>query len=161
MPYRLIARATRLAPIHQGIALAALCAGLAACTSVPLPPDTRPARSVPPAAAASAPASAPANNLAEYPTSLRMEYVQECMNVNGGAFVLLYQCSCVLDRMSLAFTHEEFVEASTFAKYTSLSGERGGEFRDPDRAKGLTRKFRTEQAAAYKACNVMPTARPK
>jgi hypothetical protein len=138
------------------LAALALAAGLAACSSVALPPDKQPPLAVP----ATAPTD-PANNLAEYPTALRVTFVQECVNVNGGAFALLYQCSCVIDRMSLKFTHDEFVEASTFAKYATLGGERGGEFRDPDRARSLTRLYRSEQAAAYKACNVTPVPPPR
>lgn len=125
----------------------ALCGGVAlvaACAQAPTP---------------AAPAAA--GNLASYPTSLRVEYVQECINVNGGAFALLYQCSCALDRMATTFSHDEFVEASTYAKYSGLAGERGGEFREHDRARELTRKFRTEQSAAYKSCNVTPVVRPK
>lgn len=141
------------------LAALALAAGLAACSSVDLPPDSQPARAVP-AATPGTPAD-PASNLADYPTSLRVTFVQECVNINGGAFALLYQCSCVIDRMSLKFTHDEFVEASTFAKYATLGGERGGEFRDSDRARSLGRLYRSEQAAAYKACNVTPVARPQ
>lgn len=108
------------------------------------------------AQADSAPA-APGN----FPTSVRVEYVQECINLNGGAFALLYQCSCALDRLAEKYTVDDFIEAATFVKYASLGGERGGEFRDPEHARDLARKFRSEQSAAYKACNVRSESRAR
>ena len=95
----------------------------------------------------------------DYPTILRVEYVQECVNANGGAFALLYQCSCALDRLRAVYETDDFVEVTTFAKYAALSGERGGEFRDSDRARSLVRKFRAQQSEAYRACGVVTGVR--
>jgi hypothetical protein len=99
--------------------------------------------------------------LGNFPTSVRVEYVQECINLNGGAFALLYQCSCALDRLAEKYTVDDFIEAATFVKYATLGGERGGEFRDPEHARDLARKFRSEQSAAYKACNVRSESRAR
>lgn len=97
----------------------------------------------------------------DYPTSVRVEYVQECINLNGGAFALIYQCSCALDRLAEKYNLDDFIESATFVKYAALGGERGGEFRDPDHARELTRKFRSEQSQAYKACNVQSPVRTR
>jgi hypothetical protein len=90
----------------------------------------------------------------DYPTSARVEYVQECMAKNGGNLSDLYKCSCAIDRMADHFTYDDFVEAQTFAHYSTLGGEGGGIFRDSDRAKERAKLFRTVEADAYRACGL-------
>ena len=46
------------------------------------------------------------------------------------------------------------MEASTFARYSTLPGEGGGEFRDPDRAKERTKLYRGIEADAYRSCGL-------
>src|SRR3569832_2514235 len=70
----------------------------------------------------------------DYPTSARVEYVQDCIGRHGGKLEDLYKCSCVIDRLAQTLTYDEFVEASTFAHYSSLPGEGGGIFRGPGAA---------------------------
>ena len=94
----------------------------------------------------------------DYPTSARVEYVQECIAKNGGNLADLYKCSCAIDRMADHLTYDDFVEASTFARYSSLGGEGGGEFRDPDRARERAKLFRTLEADAYHACGLKVAA---
>ncbi|TDN69377.1 hypothetical protein [Paraburkholderia sp. BL10I2N1] len=89
----------------------------------------------------------------DYPTQGRVEYVLSCMDDNGHDFVNVYKCSCVIDRIAQALSYDDFVEQSTFAKYATLGGEGGAEFR-VDRAKAQTKKFLTLQAEAYRACGV-------
>jgi len=95
----------------------------------------------------------------DYPTSARVEYVQECIGRNGGNLADLYKCSCVIDRLADHLTYDEFVEASTFARYATLGGEGGGEFRDPDRAKQQAKLYRNLETEAYRACGLKPPAR--
>jgi hypothetical protein len=99
-------------------------------------------------------ADAPRN---DYPTSARVEYVQECVAKNGGNLADLYKCSCAIDRMAERLTYDDFVEAQTFAHYSTLGGEGGGIFRDPDRAKERAKLFRTVEADAYRACGLKAT----
>src|SRR5580704_946604 len=96
-------------------------------------------------------AGVPRNN---YPTSARVEYVQECIAKNGGNLSDLYKCSCAIDRMADHFTYDDFVEAQTFAHYSTLGGEGGGIFRDPDRAKERARLYRSIEADAYRVCGL-------
>jgi hypothetical protein len=96
-------------------------------------------------------ADAPRN---DYPTSARVEYVQECIAKNGGNLADLYKCSCAIDRMADHLTYDDFVEASTFARYATLPGEGGGEFRDPDRAKERAKLYRSIEAEAYRSCGL-------
>jgi hypothetical protein len=96
-------------------------------------------------------ADAPRN---DYPTSARVEYVQECIAKNGGSLADLYKCSCAIDRVAEHLTYDDFVEASTFARYATLPGEGGGEFRDPDRAKERAKLYRSIEAEAYRSCGL-------
>ena len=90
----------------------------------------------------------------DYPTIARIEYVQECVNRTGGRQGAMYQCACAIDRIAEKLTYEEFVEASTYARYSTLPGEGGGIFRDTDEAKEKAKLFRGIEADAYRACNV-------
>lgn len=92
----------------------------------------------------------------DYPTSARVEFVQDCMARSGGKLEDLYKCSCVIDRIAQHLSYDDYVEAATFAHYSSLGGEGGGEFRDPDRAKKQARLFRTLEADSYRACGLKP-----
>jgi hypothetical protein len=92
----------------------------------------------------------------DYPTTARVEFVQDCMGRHGGKLEYLYKCSCVIDRLAEKLSYDDYVEASTFAHYSTLPGEGGGIFRDPDRAKERAKLYRTLEANAYKACGVPP-----
>jgi hypothetical protein len=107
-------------------------------------------------AAAPLRADGPANN---YPTVARIEYVRECMNRAGGKEGTMYQCACAIDRIAEKFTYDDFVEATTYARYSTLPGEAGGIFRDTDEAKQKAKLFRTVESEAYRACNVPSPAK--
>ena len=96
-------------------------------------------------------ADAPVN---DYPTVSRVEFVQECIVKHGGKLENLYQCSCAIDRIANTLTYEEFVEASTYAKYSGLAGEGGGIFRDSDQARALAKRYREAEAEAYRGCGL-------
>lgn len=85
-----------------------------------------------------------------------MEFVQDCMGHNGGKLEYLYKCSCVIDRLAEKLSYDDYVEASTFAHYSTLPGEGGGIFRDSDRAKERAKLYRTVESNAYKACGMAP-----
>jgi hypothetical protein len=89
-----------------------------------------------------------------YPTVARVEFVQECIRAHGGRLANLYQCSCAIDRIADSLSYDEFVEASTYAKYSSLAGEGGGIFRDSDRARQLAKRYRETEAEAYRGCGL-------
>jgi hypothetical protein len=93
----------------------------------------------------------------DYPTQGRVEYVLSCMDDNGHDFVNVYKCSCAIDRIAQVLPYDDFVEQSTFAKYATLGGEGGAEFR-VDRAKAQAKKFLTLQAEAYRVCGVAKQA---
>jgi hypothetical protein len=90
----------------------------------------------------------------DYPTHARVEYVQECIATHGGKLSNLYQCSCALDRIAQTLSYDDFVESSTFAKYSSLPGEGGALFRDSDRARAMAKRYRETEAQALRSCGL-------
>jgi hypothetical protein len=108
------------------------------------------------AAFAAGPALAESPKMNNYPTIGRVEFVQECVNLNGGEFALIYKCSCAIDKLAEQFKYDDFVEASTFVKYSNAGGDRGGEFRDPPQAKAAAKKYRAALANANKVCGIPP-----
>ena len=89
----------------------------------------------------------------DYPTQARVEFVNECIRKHG-KLSNLYQCSCAIDRIANKLSYDDFVEASTFAKYATLPGEGGAIFRDSEEAKKKAKLYRELEADAYKACGV-------
>jgi hypothetical protein len=90
----------------------------------------------------------------DYPTQARVEFVNECVATHGDSLSSLYQCSCAIDRIAERLSYDEFVEASTFARYSGLPGEGGGLFRDSDRAKQMGKLYREVESEAFNACGV-------
>jgi hypothetical protein len=90
----------------------------------------------------------------DYPTVARVEFVQECIASHGGKLENLYQCSCAIDRIANTLSYDEFVEASTYARYSSLPGEGGGIFRDSDTARQMAKRYRETEAEAYRGCGL-------
>jgi hypothetical protein len=88
----------------------------------------------------------------DFPTIARVEYVVDCMRTMGPAEENVYKCVCVIDRIAEKMKYDDFVEASTFSKYASTSGERGGVFRDPGEAKQKTKLYRETETGAFKSC---------
>lgn len=92
----------------------------------------------------------------DFPTSGRVEYVLECMQKHEGKHEYLYKCSCVVDRIAGALLYDDFVAMSVALRNQSLSGERGGVFRDAPSSKSMAGKLRDIEAGASKACAVPP-----
>jgi hypothetical protein len=92
----------------------------------------------------------------DYPTQARVEFVNECIATHGDSLSSLYQCSCAIDRIADRLNYDEFVEASTFARYSGLPGEGGGLFRDSDRARKMGKLYREVEAEAFSACGLKP-----
>lgn len=96
------------------------------------------------------PSSVDAN---DFPTQARVEYVLRCMDSNGGQkYEILYSCTCIIDKIADKIAYDEFVEAEVFLQLRRTPGERGGVFRDPDRASLLVRKINDLTEAAEKSC---------
>ena len=90
----------------------------------------------------------------DFPTSSRVEYVLECMQKHESTYEYLYKCSCVIDHIAKAMTHDEYLAMSTSLRNQTMAGERGAVFRDPPPVKEMAGKYKTIQADANKACYV-------
>jgi hypothetical protein len=90
----------------------------------------------------------------DFPTIARVEYVVDCMRTTGPSEENVYKCSCVIDRIAEKMKYDDFVEASTFSKYASTAGDRGGVFRDADEAKQKTKLYRELETGAFKSCGI-------
>ncbi len=84
----------------------------------------------------------------------RVEFVLECMQKHGGKQEFLYKCACVIDEIAGQIGYDDFVEASTAARFQSLGGERGGVFRDPPETREMAKRYMKIQSDAMKRCNV-------
>jgi len=96
----------------------------------------------------------PAARADDYPTSGRVEFVLECMQKHDGKYEYLYKCSCVIDRIAKALPYDDYVAMSVALRNQTLSGERGGVFRDASTAKDMASKYKAIEAGADKACAV-------
>jgi hypothetical protein len=92
--------------------------------------------------------------LHNYPTVARLEYVNTCMAKVGDKLAAMYQCACAIDRIADALSYDEFVEASTYARYATLPGEGGGIFRDSDQARQQAKRYRELERASLSACGM-------
>ncbi len=92
----------------------------------------------------------------DYPTIARIEYVHECMAAHGSEYASMYQCACVIDRLATQLTYDEFLEASTFARYADLPGDTGAVFRDSDTGRKLTKRLKGMESEAYRSCGLPP-----
>ena len=91
----------------------------------------------------------------DFPTQARVEFVLGCMNEQGGqTYDTLYPCVCLIDKIAAEMSYEEFAEAQVFSQLRSTPGERGGVFRDPDRARTLTDKLEAAIERGRAACFV-------
>ena len=88
-----------------------------------------------------------------YPTLERVDHVLTCMKSHGGQTVdNLYACSCEIDMIAQHMNFDDFNEALTFEKYKRMPGEKGGLFRDSERAKIVVGELEKARAEAEKRC---------
>jgi hypothetical protein len=106
------------------------------------------------AALAAAACAAPAAFAYDYPTADRVQYVLECMYRNGGSSVYVYKCSCVIDSIAQKYTYDEFIDASTIARYQTMPGEGMGMFRDAPDEKAAAKRYKEVEADSKKMCSV-------
>ena len=89
----------------------------------------------------------------DYPTLERVDHVLTCMKTHGGQTVdNLYACSCEIDIIAQQVNFEDFTEARTFEIYRRMPGEKGGIFRDSERAEVVVSELDKARADAKKRC---------
>jgi hypothetical protein len=93
-----------------------------------------------------------ADDLNDYPTSARVDYVFGCMKANGETQRTLDQCSCSIDIIASILPYSNYVEASTVLSMSQVPGNLGSEFRSTEVAKKAVEDLRRAQAEAEVRC---------
>jgi hypothetical protein len=88
----------------------------------------------------------------DYPTTLRVEYVLQCMAANGNKLEMLYKCSCSIDEIAQQVSVDTYIEGNTVLQLMGIGGEKGGLFRDPEEGRKEAALLRKAQAQANKKC---------
>jgi len=93
-----------------------------------------------------------ADDLNDYPTKVRVDYVFGCMKANGESQRTLDQCSCSIDIIASILPYERYVTAETVLRMSQVPGNLGGEFRTTEQAKAAVDDLRRAQAEAEVRC---------
>jgi hypothetical protein len=103
-------------------------------------------------AALAATAPVAAEDLNDYPTLGRAEYVFGCMKANGDTPRALEQCSCSIDIIATLLPYERYVSAETVLRMAQVPGVLGSQFRSTEQAKTAVDDLRRAQAEAEVRC---------
>jgi hypothetical protein len=96
--------------------------------------------------------NASAEDLNDYPTAARADYVFGCMKANGETQELLQKCSCSIDVIASIIPYDSYVTAETILSMSQVTGPVGSEFRSTEQAKLAMQEFRRAQAEAEVRC---------
>jgi hypothetical protein len=93
-----------------------------------------------------------AEEVNDYPTSARAEYVFGCMKANGETPQTINQCSCSIDIIASLLPYDRYVTAETVLSMSQVRGNLGTQFRSSEQAKGAADDLRRAQAEAEVRC---------
>jgi hypothetical protein len=97
-------------------------------------------------------ATAWAEDLNDYPTSARAEYVFGCMKANGETRQAIEQCSCSIDIIASLLPYARYVTAETVMSMSQVRSDLGAPFRTSAQAAGALNELRRAQAEAEVRC---------
>jgi len=97
-------------------------------------------------------AIARAEEINDYPTSARAEYVFGCLKANGETRQAIEQCSCSIDIIASLVPYARYVTAETVLSMSQVRGNLGGQFRTSEQAAGALNELRRAQAEAEVRC---------
>ena len=97
-------------------------------------------------------AIAHAQDLNDYPTSARVEYVFGCLKANGETRQAIQQCSCSIDVVASLVPYERYVAAETVLSMSQVRGDMGSPFRTSEMANNAINELRRAQAEAEVRC---------
>jgi hypothetical protein len=95
---------------------------------------------------------AQADDLNDYPTSARADYVFGCMKANGETQEILQRCSCSIDVIASIIPYDRYVSTETILSMSQVTGPVGSEFRSTEPARLAVQEFRRAQAEAEVRC---------
>jgi hypothetical protein len=93
-----------------------------------------------------------ADDVNDYPTSARAEYVFGCLKANGETRQAIEQCSCSIDVIATLLPYDRYVTAETVLSMSQVRGNLGGEFRSSEQASNALNDLRRAQAEAEVRC---------
>jgi hypothetical protein len=93
-----------------------------------------------------------AEDLNDYPTAARADYVFGCMKANGETQETLQKCSCSIDVIASLIPYDRYVTTETILSMSQVTGPVGSEFRSTEPAKLALQEFRRAQAEAEVRC---------
>jgi len=93
-----------------------------------------------------------ADDLNDYPTSARADYVFGCMKANGETQHSLERCSCSIDIIASLLPYDRYVTAETVLRMAQVQGNLGGQFRSTEQARSAIDDLRRAQAEAEVRC---------
>jgi hypothetical protein len=96
--------------------------------------------------------NARAEDLNDYPTAARADYVFGCMKANGETQEILQKCSCSIDVIASIIPYDRYVTTETIISMSQVTGPVGSEFRSTEQAKLALQEFRRAQAEAEIRC---------
>jgi hypothetical protein len=104
------------------------------------------------AAAGATVVAARADDINDYPTNARVEYVFGCMKANGETRQTIEQCSCSIDVLASLLPYDRYVTAETVLSMSQVRGNLGGQFRSSEQANSALNDLRRAQAEAEVRC---------
>ncbi|HET8807225.1 MAG TPA: hypothetical protein VFM76_02490 [Methylophaga sp.] len=92
----------------------------------------------------------------DFSTVTKVHYVQDCMTANSdmNVYESVHKCSCVIDKLDMAFTQQEFDNIHTGYMYKNLPADRGAQFRDDAVLNETMDEFDKVIKTAYKECKL-------
>ena len=93
-----------------------------------------------------------ADEVNDYPTAARVEYVFGCLKANGETRQVIEQCSCSIDVVASLVPYERYVTAETVLSMSQVRGNLGGQFRTSEQAASALNDLRRAQAEAEVRC---------
>jgi hypothetical protein len=96
--------------------------------------------------------TAGAQEINDYPTAARAEYVFGCIKANGETRQSIEQCSCSIDVVASLVPYDRYVTAETVLSMAQVRGNLGGQFRTSEQAASALNDLRRAQAEAEVRC---------
>jgi len=96
--------------------------------------------------------TAGAEEINDYPTAVRAEYVFGCIKANGETRQAIEQCSCSIDVVASLVPYDRYVTAETVLSMAQVRGNLGGQFRTSEQAASALNDLRRAQAEAEVRC---------
>lgn len=93
-----------------------------------------------------------AEQLNDYPTVVRADYIFGCMAANGQSRRALEQCACSIDEIASILPYERYLQAETVLSMRRVGGERMAVFTSAAATENLVADLRRAQAEAEVVC---------